>query len=81
MWLLPIFAFFLAYFSKNQLIRIIGYAIIMTLLLNNALVAFAYYQYNREITGVYQRLGEAAGRAKRIPSSFFGHFEPIRLAV
>jgi hypothetical protein len=76
MWLLPIFAFFLAYFSKNQLIRIMGYAIIMTLLLNNALVAFAYYRYNHEITGVYhQRLGEMARESKENPIQFyFGHF-------
>jgi len=76
MWLLPIFAFFLAYFSKNQLIRIMGYAIIMALLLNNALVGFAYYQYNREITGLYhQRLGEMARESKENPIRFyFGHF-------
>jgi len=76
MWLLPIFAFFLAYFSKNQLIRIVGYAIIMTLLLNNALVAFAYYKYNSEVTGVYhQRLGKMAQESKENPIKFyFGHF-------
>ncbi len=76
MWLFPIFAFLLAYFSKNQLIRIVGYAIIMTLLLNNALVAFAYYQYNWEITRVYhQRLGEMARESKENPTQFyFGHF-------
>ena len=76
MWLLPIFAFFIAYFSKNQLIRIVGYAIIMTLLLNNALVAFAYYKYNSEITGVYhQRLGKMAQESKENPVEFhFGHF-------
>ena len=76
MWLLPIFAFFLAYFSKNQLIRIVGYAIIMTLLLNNALVAFAYYKYNSEITGVYhQRLGKMAQESKENLLKFhFGHF-------
>jgi len=76
MWLLPIFVFFLAYFSKNQLIRIVGYAIIITLLLNNALVAFAYYQYNCEITRVYrQRLGEMARKSQENPIRFyFGHF-------
>jgi hypothetical protein len=76
MWLFPIFAFFLAYFSKNQLIRMVGYAIIMTLLLNNALVAFAYYQYNSEITRLYrQRLGEMARESRENPMQFFfGHF-------
>jgi hypothetical protein len=76
MWLFPIFAFFLAYFSKNQLIRIVGYAIIMTLLMNIALVAFAYYKYNSEITGVYhQRLGKMAQESKENPIKFyFGHF-------
>jgi hypothetical protein len=76
MWLFPIFAFFLAYFSKNQLIRIVGYAIIMTLLLNNALVAFAYYEYNLEITRVYhQRLGEMAQKSQDNSIQFcFGHF-------
>ena len=76
MWLFPIFAFFLAYLSKNQLIRFVGYAIIATLLLNNALVAFAYYQYNFEITGVYhQRLGEMVRESKENPIQFyFGHF-------
>ncbi len=76
MWLFPIFAFLLAYFSKNQLIRIVGYAIIMVLLLNSALVAFAYYRYNCEITSVYrQRLGEMAQKSKENPIQFcFGHF-------
>ncbi len=76
MWLFPIFAFFLAYFSKNQLIRIVGCVIIMTLLLNNALVASAYYQYNWEITRLYrQRLGEMARESKAHPIQFFfGHF-------
>lgn len=76
MWFLPIFAFFLAYFSKNQLIRIVGYAIIMTLLMNNAFVAFAYYKYNSEITGVYHhRLGKMAQESKENPIKFyFGHF-------
>ncbi len=76
MWLLPIFAFFHAYFSKNLLIRIIGYAIIVTLLLNNAMVAFAYYRYNSEITGVYhQRLGEMAEESKENHIQvYFGHF-------
>ncbi|MBP1713509.1 MAG: hypothetical protein H6Q42_1712 [Deltaproteobacteria bacterium] len=76
MWLLPIFAFFLAYFSKNQLIRVVGYAIIVTLLLNNALVAFAYYKYNFEITGVYrQRLEKMVQESKVNPFKFyFGHF-------
>jgi hypothetical protein len=76
MWLFPIFAFFLAYFSKNQLIRTVGYAIIMTLLLNNALIAFAYFQYNSEITRVYhQRLGEMVRGSKENPTQFyFGHF-------
>ena len=76
MWLLPIVAFFLAYYSKNQLIRIVGYAIIMTLLLNNALIAFAYYKYNSEITRVYaQRLDKMAQESKENPIQFhFGHF-------
>jgi len=76
MWLLPIFAFFLAYFSKNHLIRIVGSVIIVTLLLNNALIAFAYYQYNCEITRVYRhRLGEMAQESKENPIQFyFGHF-------
>jgi len=76
MWLFPIFAFFLAHFSKNQLIRTVGYAIIGTLLLNNALVTFAYYKYNSEITGVYhQRLGKMAQESKANPLKFhFGHF-------
>ena len=76
MWLFPIFAFFLAYFSKNQLIRFVGFAIIMTLLLNNALIAFAYYQYNFEITRVYRhRLGEMARESKENPIQlYFGHF-------
>jgi hypothetical protein len=76
MWLLPIFAFFFAYFSKNKLIRIVGCVIIMTLLLNNALVASAYYQYNWEITRLYgQRLGEMARESKAHPIQFyFGHF-------
>jgi len=76
MWLSPIFAFLLAYFSKNQLIRIVGFAIIMTLLLNNALIAFAYYQYNFEITRVYRhRLGEMARESKENPIQlYFGHF-------
>jgi hypothetical protein len=76
MWLLPIVAFFLAYYSKNQLIRIVGYAIIMALLLNNALIAFAYYKYNSEITGVYaQRLDKMAKESKENPIQFhFGHF-------
>jgi hypothetical protein len=76
MWLFPIFTFFLAYFSRNQLIRIVGYAIIITLFLNNALVAFAYYQYNFEITGLYrQQLGEIAQESKEDPIQiYFGHF-------
>jgi len=76
MWLLPLFAFFLAYFSRNSLIRILGYAIIMTLLLNNALVAFAYYKYNYEITKTYhQQLAEMAQDSKENPIQFyFGHF-------
>ena len=76
MWLLPIFAFFLAYLSKNRLIRIIGCVIIMTLLLNSALIAFAYYRYNFEITRLYrQRLGEMARESKENPMQFyFGHF-------
>ena len=76
MWLFPIFAFLLAYFSKNQLIRIVGCVIIMTLLLNNALIAFAYYQYNCEITRLYrQRLGEMARESQEHPLNFyFGHF-------
>lgn len=76
MWLFPIFAFFLAHFSKKKLIRTVGYAIIGTLLLNNALVAFAYYKYNSEITGVYhQRLGKMAQESKANPLKFhFGHF-------
>jgi hypothetical protein len=76
MWLLPIFAFFLAYFSKNRLIRVVGYAIITILLLNNALVAFAYYKYNSQITGIYhQRLAKMAQESKENPLKFhFGHF-------
>jgi energy-coupling factor transporter transmembrane protein EcfT len=76
MWLLPIFAFFLAYLSKNRLIRFVGYVIIMTLILNNALVAFVYYRYNCEITRLYhQRLGEIARESKENPMQFhFGHF-------
>jgi hypothetical protein len=76
MWLFPIFAFFLAYFLKNQLIRIVGFAIMMTLLLNNALIAFAYYQYNFEITRVYRhRLGEMARESKENPIQLYlGHF-------
>jgi hypothetical protein len=76
MWVVPIFAFFLAYFSKNQLIRIFGYPIIILLLLNNALIAFTYYRYNFEITGVYhQRLGEMVRQSKENPIKFyFGHF-------
>jgi hypothetical protein len=76
MWLFPIFAFLLAYFSKNQLIRIVGYAIIILLFLNNALVAFAYYRYNCEITSVYsQRLGEMAQKSKENPIQVcFGQF-------
>jgi hypothetical protein len=76
MWLLPLFAFFLAYFSKNLLIRILGYALIMTLLLNNALVAFAYYKYNYETTKTYhQQLAKMAQESKENPIQFyFGHF-------
>jgi len=76
LWLLPIFAFFLAFFSKIQLIRIAGYVIIMTLFLNNALVAFAYYKYNSEITEVYhQRLSKMATESQDHPIRFhFGHF-------
>jgi hypothetical protein len=76
MWLFPIFAFFPAYFSKNQLIRVVGCVIIMTLLLNNALIAFAYYRYNSDITNLYRhRLGEMAREGKENPMQFyFGHF-------
>lgn len=76
MWLFTLFAFFLAYFSKNPLIRILGYAIIITLLLNNALVGFAYYKYNCEITGTYhQQLGKMARESKEKPVHlYFGHF-------
>jgi len=76
MWLIPIFAFFLSYFSKNQLLRIFGYFIIITLLLNNALVSVTYYKYNSQITRVYhQRLGKMAQESKENPNQFyFGHF-------
>jgi hypothetical protein len=76
MWLLPIFAFFLAYFLKNQLIRVFGYAIIMTLFLNNAMIAYAYYGYNAEITRIYrQRLDKIASESRENPPQFhFGHF-------
>jgi hypothetical protein len=76
MWLLPIFAFFLAYLSTNRLIRIIGYVMLMTLLLNNTLIAFVYYQYNFKMTSLYrQRLGEMARESQENPLQFyFGHF-------
>ncbi len=76
MWLFPMGAFFLSYFSKNQLIRVVGYAIIMTLLLNNALAAFAHYKYYFEITRIYhQRLGKMASESQKNPIPFhFGHF-------
>jgi hypothetical protein len=58
------------------LIRVVGYAIILILLLNTALVAFAYYKYNSQITGVYhQRLAKMAQESKENPLKFhFGHF-------
>ena len=47
-----------------------------TLLLNNALVASAYYKYNYEITRIYrQRLGSLAAESWKNPPFFhFGHF-------
>jgi hypothetical protein len=76
MWLLPLIAFLLAYFSRNRLLRGFGYAIIMTLLLNNSLVAFAYYKYNYDVTRIYrQRLGDMAEESRSNPLFFhFGHF-------
>jgi len=48
----------------------------MTLLVNGALIAFSYYNYNSEITGLYhERLGKMARESKESPSTFyFGDF-------
>ena len=76
MWLFPIFAFFLAHISTRRFFRIIGSSIILTLLLNNALIAFAYYKYNFEITKVYrQRMLNMAKESQENPIPFyFGQF-------
>jgi hypothetical protein len=76
MWLFPIFAFFLAYHSNKRPVRMIGGLIIWILLLNNILIAYTYYGYNSNITGLYKdRLGRFAATGEQNPHKFyFGHF-------
>lgn len=76
MWFFPLITVILACSFKDQWLRVIGYLIIVTLLVNNLLVGITYYQYNFEITKIYhERLGKMAARSKEKPIPlYFGHF-------
>lgn len=76
MWLFPIIAALLAYSLKNYLLRIVAHLILITLLINNILIACTYYRYNFKITEVYvQRLKQMAIISREKPLQIhFGHF-------